>query len=137
MAGRGDGDEMMGKGFEGSVRNKEKTLEQSGVAEARQGRRTEGLGLMGGGWVQAESKMPSYRQMSLEDLGIIGIKREQPKIKEKLILWHPNGLGQIRGMAQLREAVNMIVKGVSVVSGPRFPKSFTAQNGDSRKGFQT
>ena len=137
MAGRGDGDEMMGKGFEGSVRNKEKTLEQSGVAEARQGRRTEGLGLMGGGWVQAESKMPSYRQMSLEDLGIIGIKREQPKIKEKLILWHPNGLGQIRGMAQLREAVNMIVKGVSVVSGPRFSKSFTAQNGEFRKGFQT
>ena len=42
---------MMGKGSEGSAQIKEKTLEQSKVADAGQGGRTKGPSLVRGGWM--------------------------------------------------------------------------------------
>ena len=76
-----------------------------------------------------ETLSASLCDLAMEDLGSVFVKGSQLGIKAKFRLWHPNGLGQIKGMAQLREGRNLIVNCVSVFSGPRFPKSFTVQSG--------
>ena len=84
----------------------------------------------------SESRMPSFGQMSMEVLENLFVKELNTEVKDEFMMYQ-NGLGQIRGMAQLIKGKNVMVKGVREVSGPRFPKSFSAQNGKSKEGFQT